>query len=243
MGALKNPKFALPLMSHAGGTITATFQNGSSLSRLISADVTLVANTLYMVYLVVSGGAAALRISTNVNSAGPAGFTTWTLVGAFYSNGIGTIAFGSFIKDITSVPRTSDITFDVNINSQGFGTLNPMLMAWSRFGDRFRAHGVMHVGTRTAVEGRFGMPFPILTISGSTNQYCGTVAYGANTSVTYGLIATTGNSYVVPTFNSSGASGMNTGIIATSIFTDGVKLSPFWEIPIQGWANTPIVDL
>lgn len=59
----------------------------SSVSRTITNDVTLAANTLYMVYAVISGGAVALRISTNVNSVGPAGFSSWKLVGAFDTDG------------------------------------------------------------------------------------------------------------------------------------------------------------
>lgn len=77
----------------------------STLSRSISADVTMAANTLYMVYAVVDSGVVQLRISPNVNSAGPAGFTAWKLVGAFYSNGLVSVGFGSFVN-IKGAPET-----------------------------------------------------------------------------------------------------------------------------------------
>ena len=237
-------------LSHLGGVITlqpSTVRVGGrmiragALSRTIATDVTLTANSLYMIFLVLVGGSPQLRISSNFNSVGPSGFAGWGLVGGFYSNGSST--FGSFIADISGVPRTGEISFDANINSQGLGILNPMLMNWSRHGDRFKANGVLHVGTRTGVEARIGMPFSPLTSQGATNQLCGTIGFGGNTAVTYGLIVTTGNSWVIPTFNSSGANGMNTGVLGTQIFTDGAKISPHWEIPIQGWSNTPLKDL
>lgn len=58
----------------------------SSLSRTITDDVTLAANERYQVFAVVFGGVAALRISTNENSVGPAGFDSWKLVGSFWTD-------------------------------------------------------------------------------------------------------------------------------------------------------------
>lgn len=106
-------------LSHSSGTISLTASTltiggqqyiVSSLSRLISSDVTLVANTLYMIYAVVSSGVVVMRISTNVNSVGPAGFNSWKLVGAFYASGGNsfngnTVEFGSFVT-IEGPPKT-----------------------------------------------------------------------------------------------------------------------------------------
>lgn len=100
--------------SHTGGIISlavSLIQIGGlwfrtqSLSRTISTDVTLVANTLYMVYAVLVGGVPQLRISTNLNSVGPTGFAAWKLVGAFYSDGLVSPSFGSFVN-ISGTPRT-----------------------------------------------------------------------------------------------------------------------------------------
>lgn len=87
------------------------YRNTSSISRLISTDVTLVANGLYMIYAVNNLGNIELRISSNVNSVGPSGFLSWKLVGAFYANGVtGSIAFGSFVN-IEGAPTSDWITW------------------------------------------------------------------------------------------------------------------------------------
>ena len=97
----------LGTISHSAGIISlapSTVNIGGiqvdtdALSRNIISDLTMTANTLYMVYAVMLTGAPVMRISTNVNSVGPAGFTSWKLVGAFYSNGMSPIAFGSFVN-------------------------------------------------------------------------------------------------------------------------------------------------
>jgi hypothetical protein len=115
---IKNEKIGS--LSHGGGIISLTAStvnvgglqiDTDTLSRTISSDVTLVANTLYMIYVVLSSGTPTMRISTNVNSVGPAGFSSWKLVGAFYSNGItGSIAFGSFVN-IDGAPATTNIPY------------------------------------------------------------------------------------------------------------------------------------
>jgi hypothetical protein len=72
------------------------YQVTASLSRTITTDVTLTAKNLYHIYAVVSGGVVDLRISANVNSVGPSGFTSWLLIGAFYSTSSST--FDNFIN-------------------------------------------------------------------------------------------------------------------------------------------------
>jgi hypothetical protein len=102
-------------LSHSSGVITlapSTVNIGGlqidtdSLNRTIATDVTMTANSLYMIYAVLSGGVPVLRISSNVNSIGPAGFTSWKLVGAFYANGETSVAFGSFVN-LEGVPTTN----------------------------------------------------------------------------------------------------------------------------------------
>jgi len=89
------------VLSHSGGIITLSastssitwltiggqqYKVTSSLNRTIVTDVTLTLQNLYMVYAVRNAGNTELRISTNVNSIGPSGFSSWKLVGAFYTN-------------------------------------------------------------------------------------------------------------------------------------------------------------
>jgi hypothetical protein len=57
----------------------------SNISRTIATDVTMAANTRYQVFAVVVSGSVQLRISANENSSGPAGFSSWKLVGSFFS--------------------------------------------------------------------------------------------------------------------------------------------------------------
>jgi hypothetical protein len=86
------------------------------LSRTITSDVTLTANNLYMVYVVLSAGVPVIRISTNVNSIGPAGFSSWKLVGAFYTNP--SALFNAFVSKSSITPSTFRV-----LNS-GSGTYN-----------------------------------------------------------------------------------------------------------------------
>lgn len=99
----------LGTLSHSSGIITMAastsspawltiggqqYKVTSNLARTITSDVTLSANSNYYVYAVSVSGAPQLRISTNANSVGPAGFSSWRMVGNFLSNG--SSAFGGF---------------------------------------------------------------------------------------------------------------------------------------------------
>lgn len=93
----------------------------AALSRLISTDLTMTANVLYIVYAILNGSTVELRVSANMNSVGPAGFSAWCIVGAFVSGS--TSAFASFIP-ITGLPilnanYTSNTTVTLNANVQG----------------------------------------------------------------------------------------------------------------------------
>jgi hypothetical protein len=254
MGALKNPKFVLPIMSHSAGTIVATFQNGSSLSRLISADVTLVANTLYMVYLVASGGTAALRISTNVNSVGPAGFTSWTLVGAFYSNGA--LSFGSMVT-ITGVPTSEEISYNPTLTSSGGGniTLNatgiiPPAGLWTRHGSHMKLYTAFRNGTGGAATGtaggvKVGLPVNITALNSRTSDgnfgsYAGSVgayppAQGA------GALA---GAYFIYDFTSIAFPKPATGAaVSVSDLIAQYSINTDCKFAVSGWSNTQLVDL
>lgn len=74
-------------------------------SNLTYTEATHTAVTLYYIYAVLSSGVVTLVRSTNVNSVGPAGFSAWKLVGAYYSDGLGGLGFGSFVS-ITGIPQT-----------------------------------------------------------------------------------------------------------------------------------------
>jgi hypothetical protein len=70
----------------AGSAVTIGGQQytlSSSISLLLSG---LTVNSLYMVYAVMSSGVMTLVASTNVNSVGPSGYSSWKLVSAFYAD-------------------------------------------------------------------------------------------------------------------------------------------------------------
>lgn len=66
----------------------------------------LSAATQYYVYAVLNSGTAELRVSTNNNDTGPAGFTDWRLVGSFITDN--TPAFLAFIDSPRFLPEPSN---------------------------------------------------------------------------------------------------------------------------------------
>jgi hypothetical protein len=252
-------------LSHGGGIISLTTSYltiggqqyvTSGLNRTISSDVTLVANTRYMIYAVLSGGIPALRISTNANSLGPAGFSSWKLVGAFYSDGMSPVAFGSFVN-IEGVPVTNWVSYLPTWGSTGTQpTLGNGTIAgrWKLTGDSQEIHYELNVGsTSTAGTGgyTFSLPHtadpakmaaanPTSTIIGWAhaqygNQRIEQVAYGG-TNVVYMFSMT-----------DSGANNIDYGSqISATVPTApvaGTKLAAQCRLPVAGLSNTPLKDL
>lgn len=164
----------------------------STLSRLISSDVTMVANTRYQVFAVVNSGSVELRISLNENSQGPSGFLRWKLIGSFYANGRAPIAFGSFVN-IVGVPKTSlvdggnlNITAD-SVAPSGSGTYEINGFFWERDGDklvgweRFGQTGNGSTGT-----GVYFHNMPANLIMSSKNSFYTTG--GASATRTHGIV-------------------------------------------------------
>lgn len=89
----------------AESVLTIGGQQYTLASSIQVALPSLSANTLYMVYAVISGGVPTLVISQNVNSVGPSGYAAWKLVGAFYADGQTSVGFGSFVN-IEGVPES-----------------------------------------------------------------------------------------------------------------------------------------
>lgn len=56
------------------------------ITRSSTADGALSANSVYFIYAVVSSGVLDLRFSSNPNITGPSGFSSWKMLGAFYTN-------------------------------------------------------------------------------------------------------------------------------------------------------------
>lgn len=102
-------KIEIKNLSYSAGNVYATI-NGKVFSVALPA---LAQCQLYMVYFTSSG----LVISTNPNSAGPAGYIGWRLIGAFWSDGMSSTSFGAFVN-ISGVPVVEkEIPFEMNIRS------------------------------------------------------------------------------------------------------------------------------
>lgn len=76
-----------------------------AVKTVLLSSITPVGTTRYQIYAVISGGDVILVLSTNQNSTGPAGYTSWKLVGSFYTNGLAIVAFGAFVN-IKGRPKT-----------------------------------------------------------------------------------------------------------------------------------------
>lgn len=258
MGALKISRFVLPLLSHSSGSIVASFANGTTLTRAIATDVTMVANGLYMIYLVSSGGSAQLRISSSPNSSGPGGFTTWTLVGAFYATGAASVAFGSFVK-IYGKPTTDEIL-------QGplahFGSIsNPTKPSGSpdiAYLQRDGGFGVYRyafsgAGAGSGGSGSWLFPSPAnLTIDlsridgvgNSNSTQMGTCRWG-NATIAYGghCWLSSATRIGMASWQDGGAliisMGSSANVPTTSAYYGGFTV----RVPITGWDETQLVDL
>lgn len=166
-------------LSHSGGVIslapsvlTIGGQQYRTQSILSLTPSGLSANTLYMIYAIVSGGVVSLVQSVNVNSIGPAGQLQWKLVGAFYSSGKAVIDFGAFVN-IEGSPRTSGpvdngpllSTVHIKAATGGtdptFGATTGNQMRWSRDG-KFLAHSweMQMTAAGTTGAGNYRLVFP-----------------------------------------------------------------------------------
>lgn len=88
-------------LSQNAGTITLaasrlTIGGQQYKTSALTVTPSLAANRMYCLYVVLSAGIPTLVSSLNLNSVGPAGFTSWKLVGAFVSKYNST--FGDFLS-------------------------------------------------------------------------------------------------------------------------------------------------
>lgn len=115
----------------------------------IYLNLTMSANTLYMVYAVVSGGSVMLVQSTNVNSVGPSGYSAWKLVGAFYSNTAATEIL--YLVNVEGRPETEFASNPgIIIPAAGFGTCSNQFYSMARLGDSMKLFGQFQMGTVAA---------------------------------------------------------------------------------------------
>lgn len=255
-------------LTHSAGNITmaASLSSPSYLtiggrqytvtSNLVVALPTLAANNRYQVFAVVSGGVPVLVISQNENSVGPAGYTSWKLVGSLYANGESPVTFGSFVN-ITGVPATNTFihtpVYTADTVNPTVGTILLNALYVRRYGDTCFADWVF----RQSVAG-----------SGGTGNYQGSLPFLVNSSrAKVGLSTLQGNqgSARLNTAVAGGEYGGYIYLASTSGFgmflhdestgptvwssgfgsftNTNMDMAASFSFPVQGWSNTPIEDL
>ena len=250
----EKPNVVIPTsLTQSSGTITAVM--GTKVYTVVTSG--LAANTRYQLYIVPGG---TLVYSTNENSVGPAGYTSWILVGSFYSNGLASVGFGSFI-DVINEPATRNQIFFTPL-VQGFVRANAHLESalWSR--DKglvkidYNYRHVVSTGASTSSNMRWRVPGnltidesyilgsnPAFRNSGTANAVFGGI-YCLGVSTYYGSDYVTLNVLPSgPTANiASTADLLNTNVLpmgGNSAQVYSFKI----ELPVVGWSNTPIAYL
>ena len=256
-------------LSHSSGVISLAPSvvnigglqvENDALSRTIATDVTLAANTLYMIYMVLNSGVPELRISTNYNSVGPSGFTSWGLVGAFYSNGVtGSIALGSFVN-INGSPETDFISYTPTTTNISVGNGN-LRFIYRRIGNLIKIKGMVSFGSTTSFTGRIAFSIPSNTsMDVSSGQVVGT--NGGIWAYNYSGVATAYDSaagiredysvlqdnnsltnvYIGGRSTAGSSADFSNTFPKTWVTGDEVQLK-YFEAPISGWSNAQIKDL
>lgn len=206
------------------------------------------ANTRYQVYAVINSGDVALVISQNENSVGPAGYSSWKLVGSFYSNGLASVAFGAFLS-ITGVPKTLS---QVSWLPTGNWNVNT---AYSGLYIRDGSDAIINVnltlsGAPNAAVMRVNAPSNMLI---ALSEYLSSSAYIAD-AVGHASQGGTGYNFQIGNLTvsnmtfiyQSAVSGSQTEVNATLPFAwaaGGQLYIRNLKVPIQGWSNTAIEDL
>lgn len=213
-------------------------------SQLSVALPSMTANTRYQVFAVQSGGVVSLVISQNENSVGPAGYTSWKLVGSLYADGMSPVAFGSFL-DIKNVPTSGWIS-DLP-STQGFGALSTPSFRWKRMGDTLFREATFGATAPAGSEARVNLP----GVSATSDYYTGSNLASICGSWGRGLTAGAHHGTVLI---ESGASfntfGMQSGVLVglskttgTNMASGSTLLSFNAQVKISGWSNTPIEEL
>jgi hypothetical protein len=240
----------LGTLAHNAGTLTLTSArltiggqqySVTSVSRLISTDVTVTASTTYFVYAVISAGLVALRISTNVNSMGPSGFSAWKLIGAFLAND--TPAFGSFMN-IEGTPRTQTNLRWTPSGASGFGTIGSPEMNYTRDGRWLVCDFRFTTGTVAAATAFITLPSGLVwdtAVWQQTTYNLGPMTNNSNVNFVH-MFAASSNADRIFFNTSTGALGsaMNGN---ASPFASGQIESGQFRVPISGWGIIPLKDL
>lgn len=215
-------------ISHLSGTISVRF--GTKTYTLVLS--TLSSNTRYQIYLVPGG---TLVSSTNENSVGPAGYTSWILVGSFYSTSQTVPVFGSFIRDLFGVPETEEYAWVPTVSGLGSGSGTLVYSRMKRIGPevllRLRYDKDATSGTGSALV-TFTQPSNV-QFNGISTPYVGVGESSISTNGWNIAVNSIDNIY----FYNGGS------FLLGSSFVSGRNLIGVITYPVFGWSNTPIAYL
>lgn len=230
-------------------------------TQLSVALPSLSANSRYQVFAVQTAGVVSLVISTNENSTGPSGRSSWKLVGSFYSDGNASVGFGSF-ANIEGAPTADWVNYTPTItgstSNPSKGTILMDQAFWRRIGDSMQIrYQYRQTSAGGAGSGAYYFSLPSgysaglakthygPTLTGSMTGAAGTAEItggGANplllgavqlaSPTTFGVYY--GTDAVATTYWGSGTTG--------NFSTTNLEFSLILQVPISGWSNTPIKD-
>lgn len=212
-------------LTHSSGIITAIF-SGKSYQVILG---TLAANARYQLYIVPGGN---LIYSTNENSVGPTGYTSWFLVGSFYSTDQTVPVFGSFIRDLFSTPETEAYFWNATVTGLGTGSGSYTYRTIKRSGSD------LILNLRFDKDGSAGTGAATVTFAQPTNT-----TVGGTPVVGTGISNINSNNWSIATNNSGIYFYNGGGIFVGSQFTGGQFIIGTLIYPVVGWDNTPIAYL
>ena len=203
-------------LSQGSGTFTLaasrlTIGGQQYKTSALSVTPTLAANTMYCLYVVLSSGVLTLVSSTNVNSVGPAGFSSWKLVGAYVTNYLS--AFTRFL------PIEGIVTLSLTVYQGPGVTINQNVNGFLDTTSNTDPYGinVPNAGAYTSASGTFATRNPSIVnpIPGATVTFDVTMGWtgsGVNSANTWNnFIFRNGSSTISTAINGAGANagGLN----------------------------------
>lgn len=240
----QNKQYIIPnSLTHSSGIITAVM-NTTQYSVSLTG---LTAITLYYLYLRTNAGVTQLFYSAATPSVYRITYPEATLVGAFYSNGLSPVAFGSFVN-IEGSPESNVFAFNAT-GSWNTNVAHNGLIA--RFGDsmEFEVKTVCS-GAPNIAQYLINMPtgyvIDTLKTSSNTENVSGFGSALDLTTVYLGQSAIfTANQFFVRVWLTNGTYGVHSDITNTNPFTFGSADLVYFKIrvPIVGLTNTALKDL
>jgi|GEM_PF-2686904 len=237
IGALS---FSTPNVLLAASILTIGGQQYVTSALSVSVPV-MTANTLYMVYAVQTAGVVSLVISVNVNSVGPTGYSSWKLVGAFYTDGTVSPTLGTFVT-IDGVPTAqTPVTVTLTVSNI---PLTSQSFKMRRVGDKAWIEGYCVASGAATGNIQFALPFVPDTSKLARSDFptLGTAKGNDGTGDHTGVVFNFGGTGTCGMSGDDGASNWNPTVPFTwantrilEIFLPGV--------PNSAWTNTPLKDL